>query len=451
MNPQRRLQLAILLTLAGALLSALLLLQHHGETGAVAAVQQLCGEGQESGCDRVNQSRWSELLGVPLAGLGLVFYLSLAALLALALPAAEDLKAAAARLVVLGVAAALAADVLLLGVQAFSIGAFCKLCLATYAVNAALLALLWPQRRAGAEALGRGDGRLLALGWLLASLACVSSVWAADGWLRTRAAHRAASVLGAPTAPAAQPAAAPSVAPSAPAPGDGSPQALQAEIQRLQQTLDDPQKLQQYLTAKSLREFESATVEKLDLKVPVKGPADAPIKVVEFSDMMCPFCRQIGLAFKEYVPSTQGRVSVYFKNYPLDQSCNPNMNRTVHPGACALALAGICAHQQGRFWDYHDRVFAQQIDKADSAEARRYAAEIGLDMQRLDSCLASDEARQTLSAQIAEAHRIGTNATPTVLINGRKVPNLNLFTQMVEKESARLGLPPQSPPPPAAH
>ncbi len=440
MNERRRLLLLVVLALCGAALSGLLLAQHHGESAAVAAVDQVCGEGQ-NGCDRVNQSRWAELGGVPVAGLGLVFYLALLAFFALAAQAESELGRAAGRLGFLAVLFGLAVDVVLFGLQAFSIGAFCKLCLATYAVNAVMLAVLWPWRAASPAGLASPAGRLVFSGWLLASLALVAGVWAGDGWLRSRAARRAAVLLGDPAA--VVPAAAP-----APLPADSA--ALQARVLELQQTLDDPQRLQQYLNDKTMREFDAAAVQQVGLEAPRKGEAAAPIKVVEYSDMMCPFCRSLAGAFRDYVPQTRGRVAIYFKHYPLDQSCNAGLQRTIHPGACSLALGGVCAEQQGRFWEYHDRVFAQALEKASEADTRRFAQEAGLDLQRFGACLSSPEARKRLEADVTEARGLAVTATPTLLINGRKVPNLNLFLQLVEKEAQRLGLPPLAPPPAAA-
>ena len=445
MNERRRLQVVVILLLAGLVLSGVLLLHHYGES----SVAQVCGAEGESGCDRVNQSRYAELGGVPLAGIGLVFYASLGTLVALALLAPAGVQAAAGRLALYAVGAALIADIALLGIQASAIGVYCALCLTTYAVNAVVLFLLWPQRKAGTATLSQNDGRLVAAGWLLASLACVAAAWAGNGWLSARAQQRAGSILGAPLAATAAPSTAPPAAQpaSASSPGD-----LEQKVRLLQETLDDPQKLQQYLNDKSIHEFESASVQKLDMDAPVEGSGQAAIKAVEFSDFMCPFCRNLALGLKEYVPQTKGRVAIYFKNYPLDKTCNPNVGRTIHEGACALALGGICARQQGKFWEYHDRVFAQPIDKATAADARRLAVEAGLDGSKLDACLASSEPRKLLDVQIAEGVTIGVNGTPTVLINGRKVPNLNLFLQMIDKEAARLGLPPVPPPaPPPAH
>ena len=227
----------------------------------------------------------------------------------------------------------------------------------------------------------------------------------------------------------------------------------QEQARRLQEILDDPKKLDQYFAEKASREFEQGPVRNFDLAgVPFKGPADAPVRVVEFSDFLCPFCRSLAGAFASFVPQSGNRVAVYFKNYPLDQSCNPDLKTTIHAGACALALGGLCAHDQGKFWAYHDKVYSSPPPSASAKDVARLAGEAGLDAAALESCLTSAKTRERLARQIAEAHGAGVEATPTVFINGRRLPRINDFIQMVDKESARLGLPPLKPPaPPAPH
>ena len=75
----------------------------------------------------------------------------------------------------------------------------------------------------------------------------------------------------------------------------------------------------------------------------------------------------------------------------------------------------------------------------------------GLDSAALQTCLASPRAKEQLKKEIEEGHRVGVDATPTVVLNGKKLPRLNDFTQLVDKEAARLGLPPTPAPPPAKH
>jgi len=428
----KRLLAALALVLLGAAVSGVLLLQHHGEPTAVSAVAQACGEGAESGCDRVNLSPWAKIGALPVAAIGLAFYLSVAGLLALATRAKEDADAAARTVIVLLVLA-LAVDLGLLAIQAFSIGAYCKLCLLTYALNAAALFALWPARRAGVLS-ATPSGRVVAFGWGLATLASFLFVVAWNAALIARAQQRAASILGAPAAASA---------PAAPA----SAGELRAEVERLKGILEDPRKHEEYLQQKSVADFDSATAQDIAMAgVPFKGPADARLKVVEYSDFLCPFCRAIAGAFRDFIPQAKGRVSVHFKHYPLDQACNPGLSHSIHPGACLLAKGAICAHAQGRFWDFHDRVFQAPPQNPGRDTVVGLAAAAGLDSPRLGACLDAPETDARLKAEIAEAQRLGVNSTPTVFINGKKLPRVNDFLLVLDKESARLGLPALPPP-----
>src|SRR6185503_13686172 len=196
-----RVAVALLALVAGGLLSALLLLEHYGERRAVAAVSEVCGEGDQSGCGAVSQSRYATVRGVPVAAIGLFFYASLGLLLLLALVAGPAAVDAAAALALLALLAALAVDAVLLGIQAFAIHAFCKLCLLTYVLNAVGVVVLLKARQAtGAvgRALGTVDGRIVLTGWAVGSLALLAGVFGSDRALAYRQGGRAASILGSP-------------------------------------------------------------------------------------------------------------------------------------------------------------------------------------------------------------------------------------------------------------
>jgi protein-disulfide isomerase/uncharacterized membrane protein len=466
-----RVAVALLAMAAGAAVSGLLLLEHRGDHWAAATVLEVCGEGGQGGCALVSQSRYAAVNGVPVAAIGLVFYACLGLLLLLALLAGPAAVDAAAGLTLFALLAALAVDAVLLGIQAFAIRAFCRLCLLTYVLNAVCAVVLWKARRAAGtvgEALRTQDGRLMAAGWTLGSLALAAGVLVSDRALAYRERGRAASMLGSPAAapPSAVPTAPPSPASSAaaaagatagaPLPPDAQrwqeeARMAQEQARRLQEILDDPKKLEQYFTDKAAREFDQGPVRSLDLAgVPFKGPAEAPVRVVEYSDFLCPFCRSLAGAFANFLPQSGNRVAVYYKNYPLDSSCNPHMKAAIHPGACALALGAVCAHEQGKFWPYHDKVYASPPPNPSVKDVARLAGEAGLDAAALESCALSAKARERLAAQIAEAQDAGVHSTPTVFINGRQLPRINDFIQMVDKESARLGLPPLPRPAPPA-
>ena len=395
------------LTLVGAALAVTLLLHHFGE-GGLAAV---CGEG--GGCDVVGQSSYATIAGVPLASFGLAAYLALAAwlLVAVVVPDASRLPMAGAAFFVFG--ASLGFDLWLLGLQAFQIGAFCSLCLATYGVNLAACAVLWPARSAflGLGAL-RGDvsGRVALVGGVMSAFAFGSSVIGITLALSERSAGREGALLG-------------------------------EQATRMKEALDDPQKFEQYQQEKSIGEFDAGEVLAVAYDgVPRKGDDAAPISIVEYSDFQCPYCRSLAGAFDDYLPASGGRVKLFFKHYPLDPECHSEVKGTGHAGSCGLARGAICADGQGRFWEYHDAIFAKPLEKPGEADLRRLAREVGLDSGEFSACLGDEATRQRLAADIDEGRRFGVNSTPTVLVNGKRLPRLNDFTKIVDHESERLGL-----------
>jgi protein-disulfide isomerase/uncharacterized membrane protein len=467
-SARKRIAGALVLCVAGAIVSGLLLLQHHGESGAVSAVNQVCGDGQTSGCETVARSSWSRVGGLPLAAIGVFFYGALVVLLVLLLAAPPESQEPLAFLALAALGTALVVDLVLLGVQALSIRAFCTLCLTTYVLNAATFALLWPARR-GAGAVsgtaGTTTGRLVIAGWTLASLAIAGGVLAAESALAQREKARIGTLLGSPAppapsvpaptpAPTSAAAAATQVAEShapppttaAPAPaGGGDLKYYQDLSKRLQETLDDPQKLAEYFTAKAAKEFEKAPVQQLNLQdVPFKGPKNAPVQVVAYSDFLCPFCRNIATAFAQFIPQSGNRVVVYFKNYPLDKDCNASLARTIHPGACFLALGGLCASYQGKFEPYHDKVFSMELREPKAEDVVRLAGEAGLNADAVRTCLNDPRTKEQLAAQLEEARKVGVQSTPTLVVNGKKLPRVEDFVSVVDKEAQRKGFPPMT-------
>jgi len=438
--------------------SGWLLAQHHGEPRAVSAVNEACGDGQTSGCEDVARSSWSSFAGLPVAAYGLAFYLSLSLLLALALVSPPGLRDTLAGLVAAALALGLLVDLLLLGVQAFAIHAYCALCILTYGLSAAALFALFPARTAASGARGAArepEGRLVLAAGALTSLVVVMAVLAANVALAARAAERQATLLGmpAPAAPPAEPPAATTAAPpGAPAPspeapaGPGDARYWRERAEKLQATLDDSRKLEAYFSEKAQREYEASAPVPIDLaNATFKGPAGAPVTVVEFSDFLCPFCRNLGMALSQFVPQAGGRVKVYFKNFPLDSACNLKLPRSTHPGACNLALGAICAHYQGGFDAYHDRVFTTELRNPQPADVVRLAGEAGLNAAAIEGCLDDPKAKADLAAQIDEGNRLGVNATPTVYVNGKKLPRINDFVPVVDKEARKKGFPPLAP------
>ncbi len=454
----KRIVAALVLCAAAAAVAGLLLGRHHGEPRAVAAVSQACGEGQASGCDEVARSRWSRVAGFPVAAWGLAFYLSTTLLLLLALVGPSGLAWPLSLVAAGALVSALLVDLVLLAVQAVSIRAFCMLCLLTYVLGGMALFALWPARRVSSSAgaaLTAPDGRLALAGWTTGALAILAFVFAANLTLVHRAAERQSRLLGTPAPALPTPPAPEAATPATPAEGAASPAPSvvaqdaaywRGQAEKLQSTIDDPAKLEAYFAARALREYETAKVEPIDIaNLPAKGPASAPVTVVEYSDFMCPFCRSLAAALTQFVPQAGGRLAVYFKNFPLDNACNPKLTRAVHPGSCTLALGAICAQNQGKFEAYHDRVFGSEVKSPQPADVVRLAGEAGLNAAAMEGCLDDPQTKATLAAQIAEGNRLGITSTPTVYINSKKLPRLNDFVAVVDREAQKKGKPPIAP------
>jgi protein-disulfide isomerase len=179
-------------------------------------------------------------------------------------------------------------------------------------------------------------------------------------------------------------------------------------------------------------------------RAPSTGSRNAPIEVVVYSDFLCPHCRAWGGAFHDFLPRVADRLSLHYKFYPLD-ACNPAFaDRPMHPGACWLAFGGVCADEQGKFWEYHDRVFASGTSGTvpDRASVAALGTAIGADARLFEGCLDSPRPRERVSFDIAEAAGLGVTGTPTVFVNKRRLARLTDTEPTIEAESQRLGLGP---------
>jgi protein-disulfide isomerase len=170
----------------------------------------------------------------------------------------------------------------------------------------------------------------------------------------------------------------------------------------------------------------------------VKGPTDAPIKVVEFADFMCPGCQAASRALREYFAQQGPDISLTFKNFPLEKTCNPGIGQSVHTGACELALGSICASELGMFWPYHDRIFSRSWEVATRQDVIDNGVAVGMNKAKFEACLASPGAKSKLAIEIKEGFETVVQVTPTLVVNGRKLAATNQFSSAVEEERKKL-------------
>jgi predicted DsbA family dithiol-disulfide isomerase len=142
---------------------------------------------------------------------------------------------------------------------------------------------------------------------------------------------------------------------------------------------------------------------------PRLGPATAPHNVTVFSDFQCPYCGKIAPTLSELVRIARGKVSVTFKHYPLG----------FHREAKQAAIASYCAHEQGKFWEFHDVLF-ENAKALKTSDLETYAERIGLDLGQFRPCLLSAGARGTVDSDIEEARRKEVSGVPTIFINDAK-------------------------------
>ena len=166
---------------------------------------------------------------------------------------------------------------------------------------------------------------------------------------------------------------------------------------------------------------------------PVKGPANAPVTIVEFSDFHCPFCRRVLPALSELESRYGDRVKLVFRDFPIE---------SLHPGATKAHEAARCANDQGKFWSYHDKLF-DSPPRSTSELFVALAKEVGLDMDAFESCLRNGKHLNAIQADIAEGNRVGVSGTPAFFINGRTISGaqpLEAFVRIVEDELERVNI-----------
>lgn len=153
---------------------------------------------------------------------------------------------------------------------------------------------------------------------------------------------------------------------------------------------------------------------------PMKGNPDAPITVVEFSDFQCPFCKLAAKTLWPALNEYRQQIRFVFVNFPMDNSCNTKLQQPMHQSACVAARGGICAQQLGKFWQYHDALFADQ--KAINREmVVAQAKALGADPAAFAACLDAPETEQILQQHLALGQQVQLPGTPAIFINGRFV------------------------------
>lgn len=160
---------------------------------------------------------------------------------------------------------------------------------------------------------------------------------------------------------------------------------------------------------------------------PVKGKVGSKVQIVEFADYQCPYCSKAADNFKELVTKFGDRVEFQYRNFPL---------RQMHPLAQRAGEIAQCSGEQGKFWEVHDALYANQ-SALEEENAKRLAVVAGVDETKLSECLAAGRGAAAVDEDVAKGEIAGIEGTPSFFINGRAYtgnPTVAGIAQALEEE-----------------
>ncbi|MCC6642207.1 MAG: thioredoxin domain-containing protein [Deltaproteobacteria bacterium] len=159
---------------------------------------------------------------------------------------------------------------------------------------------------------------------------------------------------------------------------------------------------------------------------PSRGPANAPITIVEFSDYECPFCKRAEPILKQVLERYPDKIRLVYRNFPLEQ---------MHPRARPTAEAALCAEEQGKFWEFHEKVFSGSgLQEADLVG---YADAVGLDTAKFKACMAERRYKDRVDADAQAGRDAGVSGTPAFFVNGIMLSGakpVEEFSAIIERE-----------------
>ncbi len=145
---------------------------------------------------------------------------------------------------------------------------------------------------------------------------------------------------------------------------------------------------------------------------PSLGSEDAEITIVEFADFGCPYSRKSSYIIRALARKYEDKVRFVYRDFPIDE---------LHPEARLAAEAGNCAADQGKFWEYHDKLYQNQTDLSEN-KLMQFAKELDLDTNKFQSCLQSGRHAQEVEEDYQDGLDAGVRGTPTFFINGNRIP-----------------------------
>ena len=143
----------------------------------------------------------------------------------------------------------------------------------------------------------------------------------------------------------------------------------------------------------------------------IRGDFNAPVTLVEFSDFECPFCERHYPVLNKILSDYKGKVRLVYKHFPLG----------FHPNAQKAAESSECASEQGKFWEYHDKIFENQPSGFSIEKFKQWAKDLGLNSGKFNDCLDSGKFAQKVKDEQQEGVKKGVNGTPATFVNGKLI------------------------------
>jgi len=318
----------------------------------------LCDAGDLFSCSTVTTSKYSEIAGVPIAFLGAGYYL---AMLFLAFSSTKEEYSEVPNLLTAGGVFSVLYSIVLAYLSKVEVGAWCLFCICLYGLNAIGLLGAILLRKQVASTRGMFSGKAFGNGTLIFVLTVVVSMSVFAGGKRTTMVTSSS-----------------------------------VSIQDITEELSTPLSF--------------------DGSEPRLGSSNATIQLVEFADFECPHCAMVAPILKRLVEKNP-TISLRFKQYPLSNICNPNVQRLAHENACSAASATECAHRQGEFWEMNRLIFKNQ-NYLSRRDIDFIGEQVGLDMEQFATCMEDPSILAGITSDINAANKVGVSGTPSIFISG---------------------------------
>ncbi len=337
----------------------------------------ICDINETVSCAKVTMSPWSEVsvpgqdISMPISVPGVGFFAAALLLVAWGWMREESLGRKASGMVMTMMVPALGMNAALAWYSATVVQAWCIFCISLYISTLALFLLAWAER-GGNPFQGIADGL--------------------QAWVRPGPGWSALALLLVLTA--------------------------SAQMAYSRQLLA----LQSDSIHKFLAEVDKGMEGKKPLAVDqgehARGSSSAPFQLIEYADYQCPHCRLAYPEIEKIVERYSAHLQFIFRQYPLDQACNPFMQRPLHKSACLAARAGECADREGKFWPMHGLLFENPEVEYSPEMVAGFAGQLQLDRDAFQQCLGDESVGEGIRRQIETGKELGVNSTPTLVLNG---------------------------------